>query len=120
MQKISQFAHYSGQAAGTMQVIHEKSAGRFEIDDHRSRLRDFVEKTQGKRNTETSGNCDEVNDCIGGSSDCIEYADRIMKSILGHDLAGPEPFAHHFDNAPSRNLSSHSSPRMIRRDAACA
>ena len=85
MQQRLQFVEHGAHAAGCMEVLHVMLPGRFQVDEHGSRLAKRVEMPQVNRQTDPACNGGKVNDGIRRTANRQQHAQRVLDRLTGHD-----------------------------------
>ncbi len=87
-QQRAQLGEHRGHAAGTMQVLQPQVAAGLAVDQQRYPPRGRLEGGQGKRNAGTAGNCEQMDDGVGGAADRQQGGDGIGERCRRKQVSG--------------------------------
>ncbi len=99
VQHRQNFAHHCGQAAGVAKIFHQVLARRLQVQDVVDFRTQLVEVFELQVDADAPCNRQQVNDCVGGATDCRIGADGILKRLSRHDLRHLDVLLDHFYDA---------------------
>ena len=87
-----------------MQVIHEVTARRLNVNEARDSGADAVNIVDGQVDAEATGDCEQVHDGVGGSADRGKGHDRVVERGLGEKGGEGALLADEFDRKPAGGM----------------
>ena len=82
-------AQHGEQAARAVEVLHQKAAGRLQVDQQRHARADAVEVVLGELDPEPPGDRQQVDHGVGRPADGGERDDRVLERAAGEEVARP-------------------------------
>ncbi len=99
IEHAAQLHHQRPEAAGIVEILHQESAGRPHIGDHRHLARNLVEAVHVERNAGAARHGDEMDDAVGRAGHRHVHLDGVVDRGLGDDLVRRQVVPHHLDDA---------------------
>ena len=103
---IEEQFHHLGDAAGIVQVNGHVTTAGLEVTDHRDPLTDSFEIIDAKVHPCGARNRQEMQHCIGGTTNGHDHADGVFKCLFGEKVQGPDVGLHRFDQDLRRTCST--------------
>jgi hypothetical protein len=88
---IEEMAKDDGYAANPIDVAHVVATVRLGVGNMRNPSTYTIEVGEIEIDPALVGDGEQVKDGIGGTSNGHDDSDRVLESLFGHDLPGPEP-----------------------------
>src|SRR5690606_3405403 len=77
--------HHRGNTTGIEEVLHQETAGGFQVDKAWNARAQPVPVIQGQRHAEAAGQRQQMDDGIGGTADGAVDHDRVLERGTGQD-----------------------------------
>ncbi len=109
-------AQHRGQAAGVVELLHQESSRRHQVDDGRRIAADAGPVLEFERHADAAGDRLQMDHRVGRTADRRIGADRILEGLARQDLGQAQPFLCHLDNADAGHVRQHVAARVDRRN----
>ena len=99
--RFKQHLHHRHDAPDLDQLRHEVLAAWLEVGKDRDTFADASEILKGQLHPCGVGDGKQMENGIGGTSECDDNGDRILKCLLGHDVEGADSFLEEIQDSSS-------------------
>ena len=112
--ETGKFGQQPWHPAGVMEMLHVGFARGFEVDEHRHRASDLIDRLEVDRLSQSPGNRGKMNETVGGAADRLQHHERVAKCGGVENLAGARTPAGHPGGATAGRLGAAQAFRMGR------